>query len=287
MQIRVMICVRSIGVTPSTEAEDRESAAAHASVVADPARHAATDRARGHTGRATRLHAHTGSRGTRDQPLHLQPARATPDRDARDALGRAADSDRRAAAAARRKAAAGPKAGATRATRPARRTRTGSGGPDPQRARRREEPCPNRARAQRHRNTNSPRRRPVVAIYRTRCAPPHGTLTAHSPLTGCVRFPIACQRRRIPSIRLSSVRAGSRRALRGSRGPVGGRGSDRSLQSADERNRPWRACDGWSNLRRLGHPHLSNRRPSRCSIHRYRRCPGIAASTAPVRGNTP
>ena len=127
VQIWVMMCVRSVGVTTSVATQERESAAAHASVVADPARRAATDRPRGKPGRATRLHAHPGSRRTRHQPLHLQPARTTPSRDARDALGRATDSRRRAATAAHRKAAAGQKADATRTGRSARRTRTASG----------------------------------------------------------------------------------------------------------------------------------------------------------------
>ena len=182
MQIRVTVCVRSVRVTPSTEAEEREGAAAHASVAA-PARRTTNDRPRGNTRRATRLHPHAGSRRTRHQPLHVQPARATPSRDARDALGRTPDPGRRAAAAARRKAEAGPNTSSTGDTWPTSGSYTGSRGPDPQRARRRQEPRRNRARAQRHRNTNSTRRRPMVAIDGT-CRPrSHSRLTAHRPLT--------------------------------------------------------------------------------------------------------
>ena len=104
-----MVRVRSIRVTPSTEAEEQESAATR--VASPDLPRASSDRPRGDTRRATRLHPNPGSGRTRDQPLHLQPARAAPRRDARDAMGCTTDPSRRATTAAHRTTAARPKGG--------------------------------------------------------------------------------------------------------------------------------------------------------------------------------
>jgi hypothetical protein len=85
MQIRLIIVVRCIHVTPSSPAPKREGAAP---LVSD-ARHGrlAASRPRGNPRREARVHAHAGSGSARHQPLDLHPTRPAVRRDDRDGVG--------------------------------------------------------------------------------------------------------------------------------------------------------------------------------------------------------
>src|SRR5262245_30058938 len=165
MQIRLIVCVRSVHVASTSPPPDREGAPAGAG---DGDARLAAVHPSGDAGRAARVYAPASSGGARRQPLDLRSALLAVGRDGRDAVGHEADPRRRARAAARRATPAGTRAATpgcswAAGSRPARRRR-----PDPRRARRGGELREERERPQRRRNTDRARRRAVVAFDRPR-----------------------------------------------------------------------------------------------------------------------
>ena len=175
-----MVRVRSIRVTPSTEAEERESAATpRASLSADPPRARSRSSARRHASSDSptpepRQRPHSGSAAPPSTGACCPSSRRSRcPWGARlipvDELQRLLTEQRRPAQKEAHPAITGPAHGPRTRNRP----------PDPHRTRNRQKPRPNRARPQRHRNTHSPRRRPMVAIHRARRPRSHTRLTSH------------------------------------------------------------------------------------------------------------
>src|SRR6266487_4395927 len=164
-----MVCVRCTDVAPPPAAARGESAPPRPALVAGRAARTrepgAGGRPRDDLRRSARLHPQPSRPGARHQPLHPPPPPSLP-RDDRDALGREADSRRRAGAARRRAAATRASARPAGAGWSARRAASRARPPDPRRARRGQELRPDRPRAQREPGTDGARRRPVVAFNR-------------------------------------------------------------------------------------------------------------------------